>query len=353
MSMVCDRPIFIVGTERSGSNLLRLILNTHPAIAVPHPPHIVRYLGPTEEQYGDLSKDACFRQLAQDVVRLVRAHINPWEIPIDAERLVAHAPTRTVFGLYVALYEQYREWSGKPRWGCKSTFMIEHTDTVLANFPAARIIHLVRDPRDVAASSLTSVFNPCHPYHTAHVWSAQQRLGSACLAKHPMNTRCIRYEDLVADPCATIARICEFLEETPDPAMLAFFKTEAAQRGARLCESWRRTAEPIDSASSGRYRSALSPFGIRLVEAITRPQMRQFGYQPDAPESPIADDELCRPRLRHVLLNAWLRLRIEARSLFRDTNCWRRWRRDVVVLYLNNRLRLTAVRWLQEGQGQP
>ena len=80
--MTCD-PIFIIGTERSGSNLLRLILNAHSEIAVPHPPHVMSYFGPLEKYYGDLSRESNFRRLAKDVIVHLRSHIHPWEVEVD------------------------------------------------------------------------------------------------------------------------------------------------------------------------------------------------------------------------------------------------------------------------------
>ena len=50
-----DDPLFIIGTERSGSNLLRVILDAHSRISVPHPPHIMRYFSPLVARYGDLA----------------------------------------------------------------------------------------------------------------------------------------------------------------------------------------------------------------------------------------------------------------------------------------------------------
>ena len=76
-------PIFIVGTERSGSNLLRLILDAHPNIAIPHPPHIMLELDHLEPKYGDLSLDQNLRRLINDAVRVVEPPFAPWDIVVD------------------------------------------------------------------------------------------------------------------------------------------------------------------------------------------------------------------------------------------------------------------------------
>src|SRR4030065_1091704 len=71
-------PIFIVGTERSGSNLLRAILNAHENICIPHPPHIMNELAHLVPRYGDLSQDKNFRRLIDHAVRVVELHFAPW-----------------------------------------------------------------------------------------------------------------------------------------------------------------------------------------------------------------------------------------------------------------------------------
>ena len=89
---VTESPLFIIGTERSGSNLLRLILNTHSRIAIPHPPHVVRYFAPLEAAYGDLSRSKeAFTALVDDILAFVRMHIYPWDIPLDRARVLREA----------------------------------------------------------------------------------------------------------------------------------------------------------------------------------------------------------------------------------------------------------------------
>src|SRR5262249_10977142 len=147
---------FIIGTERSGSNLLRLILNQHPSITIPHPPHILKTMMPVERLYGDLRRDANFKKLVDDAVRLVELHFAPWDVPIDLKSVLAEAAGRDVYCVKAAIYNQFRRAMGKPRWGCKSTFVIHYVDRVRRWHPDAQFIHLVRDGRDVAASAKRS-----------------------------------------------------------------------------------------------------------------------------------------------------------------------------------------------------
>ena len=140
-------PIYIIGTERSGSNLLRVILNAHSGIDIPHPLHICNYFSRLVTGYGDITEDGPRGALVRDVLRLKAVHIYPWEVQIDAERVVRES--KDLLSITAAIYDQHLEASGKRRWGNKSTFMIHHVDQILARDPGARLVWLVRDVRDI------------------------------------------------------------------------------------------------------------------------------------------------------------------------------------------------------------
>jgi hypothetical protein len=327
-------PLFIIGTERSGSNLLRVILDTHSRIAIPHPPHIVRYFAPLEPSYGDLSgSDADFSRFVDDVIKLVNRHVYPWDFEIDRARVLREAEPRDAFGVTVALYDEYLERTGKARWGCKSTFMIDYTDRILARFPGARLIYLTRDPRDAAASSRASVFNPFHPYFTAVLWARQQRVGLSLLDRLPPQTILhVRYEDLLSDPVGVVSRVCGFLGEDFEEPMLRYFETAEARKGASLCQSWRNTGRPIQSDNHGKYRCELTEPEIAAVEGAARAEMERLGYSLTSP-SPSAPPTW-QSLLRCSVLDFWWRLQVECRSLRSDRNHWLRWRRDLTVACL-------------------
>jgi len=340
-----DRPLFIIGTERSGSNLLRLILNSHGAIFVPHPPHVVRYFAPLERYYGDLSRDDRFELLVRDVVRLVRIHIHPWDTPLCEADVIRAARWRSVFGVYAALHDLALAASGKERWGCKSTFMIDHADTVLSHYPRARFLHLVRDPRDVAASSKESVFNPFHPLLTARLWLAQQRTGAALAGRLGSETLlAVRYEDLLESPERTLERICAFLGEPFSPRMLRFFETDEARRSASLSASWRNTATPIIRDNAGRFARSLSEDEIRTVERICGPLMRRYGYAPRLSGAAAEAGELAgEVPLWPRAVDQALRVRAEFRSLRQDAIHFRRWGRGLLLWEIALRRRALSI----------
>lgn len=282
-------PFFIIGTERSGSNLLRAILNTHPGIYIPHPPHIMKDLGPVEGLYGDLNDDRNFRRLIADAARLVELHFFPWEITPSRQEAFERAAARNLYCVKAAFYDQYRRFRGAARWGCKSTFMVRYADKALKHSPGAKFIHLVRDGRDVAVSAKGSVFNHFHPYYVARLWSAQQKLAAELTASLGGDAALtVRYEDLTAEPERTVKAVCDFLGENYSDRLLGYYATEETKRLAAASDSWRNCAKPVLRDNSGKYRQRLSAGAIRIFEAEAFDELVRFGYRPDNAREALA-----------------------------------------------------------------
>ena len=341
MASLSQAPVFIIGTERSGSNLLRLILNAHSRIAIPHPPHIMRYLAHLQDRYGELSNDANMRALAADILTLIDAHIFPWEVELDADALVNAAPQRSTFGAVAAIYEHVRQSEGKARWGNKSTFMVHYTAEVLSVYPDARFILLVRDPRDVAVSARKSVFSPCHPVLSARLWAEQQTVGLSLLDTLPASAiHLLRYETLLADPEGVISDLCRFLDEDFEPTMLQFFKGREAKKSATLSESWGNTGKPVLSGNAGKFHQQLSEADTLAVEALCQSPMAALGYEPTFPPQDLERWSIGPGKQLQIRASELLmRTQIELRSMRRDDNHWRRWRRDATARALAARRR--------------
>ena len=326
-------PIFIIGTERSGSNLLRVILTAHSKIWIPHPPHFMNYFA--HLKYGDLVQQKNQEKVLRDMLRLVRYHIFPWtEYQLNQSQILSAVQHSSMFGLTAAIYEHVLPQTQKTIWGCKSTFMIAHIPAIRTLYPDARFIFLVRDPRDVSLSSKTSVFSPCHPLLSAKLWNEQQKIGLAAMNAHPESFHLLKYEELLQDHQGTLENICRFLQLELEPQMFDFFRQKEASKGAQLSESWKNTGKPIKSNNHGKWRTQLNPSEISDVESQCFDTMQLFGYQPTTDlASHIDPDRLAKIHRKERLLQA----RIEYQSFRNDKNVFLRWRRDSYVRYLNLR----------------
>lgn len=334
--MVCDNPVFIVGTERSGSNLLRQILNCHTKVSVPHPPHIMRYFSGIEHLYGDLSAPRNFRRLATDVVNHVHRHIHPWPSPIAIDQLIGNVCQKSLLGLCLGIYDQHLDTNKKPVWGCKSTFMVEFAEEILETRPGARFIWLVRDPRDVALSSRDSVFNPYHPYYTARLWKRQQEMGRNLWQRYGhYSVLKLHYEDLLRDSRTTIRKVCEFVGVDFEPGILHFFRTPSAATTSNLAFDWENLRVPILRGNFNKYTSGLTKSEIEIVESETADLMDFLGY----PRVFDSTGTTRLTRLKARVKNEMLRIRVEWRSLHRSDNHWIRWHRSVRMGLLRAKMR--------------
>ena len=272
-------PIFIIGTERSGTNLLRLILNSHPSIAIAHPPHILKNFFGLEQFYGDLLCDYNFKLLINDVVRSVELHPYPWGISLDKEKIFSQAKDRSLVAIYFAIYDQYLSSTGKKRWGCKSTFMINHVGLVRRYYPNAKFVYMVRDCRDVAVSAKKTIFNRYSVYYIARLWKKEQQTGIYWLNKLSKDEIfLLRYEDLLIRSEEVIRSLCVFLNEPYIPNMLAFFNGEEAKKSSWLSAAWVNTSKPILKNNFDKFKSGLKASEITFIEAIASEELDYFSY---------------------------------------------------------------------------
>lgn len=340
-------PIFIIGTERSGTNLLRLILNSNSAIAVPHPPHIMKLFTPLLPYYGNLAVDSNFCCLIADVCRMVDLHPYPWEVTLDRKRIFREAAARELICIYFAIYHQYLEHSGKERWCCKSTFMIDHVADILRFYPDARFIFMVRDGRDVAVSAKSSIFNHYHPYYSAKRWQREQMAGLHWLEKLPKEQiMLLKYENLTADPGKAVKTLCTFLDLPFDDKMLEYHCLHEAKKSGSLSISWENTAKPVISGNDGKFRKQLSEREILLFEAITFKELQELGYQTlNSTEYLLQVKELLgRERTAYWLAELGMKLQCELTHLVRDKNS---------VARIKKNLYLSYVRYLRTLTKQP
>jgi len=307
----------------------------------------MKLFSPLVPFYGDLAKDLNFRRLIADVCRMVELHPYPWEITLDRERIYRDAAARELICIYFAIYDQYLEHSGKQRWCCKSTFMIDHVADILRFYPEARFIFLTRDGRDVAVSAKSSIFNHYHVYYSAKRWQREQRTGLDWLAKlSARQIKLLKYEELTTDPSGKIKELCAFLDLPYDEKMLEYHRLNEAKKSGSLSISWENTAKPVISGNDGKFRKYLSEQEIRQFEAIALFEMQQLGYEPvNSPEYLLqVKDELAQERLAYRLTELALKLRTEMHHLLHDRNSTARMKKSLYMAYVKNLRKLIPSR---------
>ena len=185
--------------------------------------------------------------------------------------------------VFLAVMAAHASRAGARRVGEKTPQHYKHVERIGAMFPRARFIHVVRDPRAVVASRLRAGFASGSATAHARSWRRTARVHAACLESMPGDRYTeLRYEALVTDPEPELRRLCAFLEEDFDPAMLRFH--ERAESGfAERERAWKGGADrPLYTGSLDAWRERLTPRQTAAVERVAGREMLRFGYEPDA-----------------------------------------------------------------------
>lgn len=275
------KAIFMVGEQRSGSNLLRLILNESPDIAAPHPPHILERLMPVVNDMFDFEDTLNFRQLIDKVCQMVEANPVEWEkVVFDREEIFSRCKARNLIAIYDAIMATYAEAHDAKMWLCKSMQNIRWADELDAHFKDPKYIYLYRDPRDVCLSFMKAVVGEKHPYFIAKKWVELQKL---CIDYRNSARReqlfSLCYEDLLDNPERYVTALCSFLGIEFKPEMLAFHKSNEASNAARSSKLWANVSQPIMRSNRGKFAKELSKNDIEIIESIAGDVMDILGYE--------------------------------------------------------------------------
>jgi hypothetical protein len=268
-------PLFIAGPDRSGTTLMYALLASHADVSMVRRTNMWRYF---HGRYGDLAEAANRERCLAAMVGYRRMrHLQPDPDRIRREFLQG-APT---YGRLFALFHQHHaERAGARRWGDKSLHTEHYADRVFAEFPDARIIHMIRDPRDRYASVCKR-----HGQELSRVgaatgrWLASTRAARRNQARHPDRYVVVRYEDLARAPDRTMRRICADVGLEYSPSLLAL--SGAPEHRDRGGNSSFGDLEPgtISTRAVGRFRTVLTPPDIAFIQLVARHQMDAFGYQ--------------------------------------------------------------------------
>lgn len=273
--------IFMVGEQRSGSNLLRLILNESSSIAAPHPPHILQRFMPLLATYGDLNDKKSFKRLIDDVCRLVELNPVPWDkVKLKRKEIFNRCKEKSLIAVYATVMDLYAEAHGASAWVCKSMQNIQWADEINRYFDNPKYIYLYRDPRDVTLSFTKAVIGDKHPYFIAKQWNNLQELCINELKTQGDKTVIpLSYENLLKNPEKVVKELCNDIGITFNKNMMNFHKSKEAERSANSSTLWENLSQPIKNNNSQKFMSELTSHEIKIIESITGKVMDTLGYE--------------------------------------------------------------------------
>jgi hypothetical protein len=275
---VSDRPVLVLGVSRSGTTLLKEMLDSHSQLAIPTESYFVPQLWDRHSRTFD--REA----FLEDVGRLAR--VQEWGVTPDDVRARLPDNTTAADGIR-AIYRSYADARGKPRFGDKTPSYMQSLDLLDRVFPDAQYVHLVRDGRDAGLSFLEMRrkprFNLARPRGIAS-FASQWKLeieNARELGRRvgPARYHELRYEDLVREPEAKLRRVTSFLGLEFEPDMLAYH----AGVDASVLQDHPLLAEP-PTPDTRRWHEQLSPADTQIFEAIAGDTLSALGYERAYPD---------------------------------------------------------------------
>lgn len=272
--------IILLSSERSGSNLLRLMFNSHSQISGPAAPHIAKHLAPYIHLYGDLSSDKKLVPLIEDMLALTKIQVDPWRKDISVEYVLKEIRTYTFWEVYQAIFSLNAKCEGKHYWFNKENNLFDYAFEILHSLSGFKFIYLVRDGRDYACSMKKVLGGHSHYYQIANQWKNEQL---KCLRiytqlKKSESIYLLYYEDLIAKPEETLRELVNFAGFDYEENMLNYFNSDYASLTASKTASWENLSKPVMNSNSGKFKTQMSAKDIRLFESIAGDELRLLGY---------------------------------------------------------------------------
>ncbi|WP_078121297.1 sulfotransferase family protein [Thiosocius teredinicola] len=272
-------PLFIVGLSRSGTKLIRDLLNRHPHIAIPVAethflPHLFeRIIGddvvptsPKLRQFEELLSGSTFLRRLQQ-----RGSVPDWQ---QLKQAFGRPTWLEVIEQVLRLYAGSAD-DARVIWGDKTPRYLAHMRLLKHRFPQARFLHIVRDPRDRALSVRQAWGG--NLYLSADDW--RQSLMQAARDAQALGSdyKTIRYEDLLTYPEQTMRSVCKFLDIDFSPDTLVL---DRPVENLGDPDDVTRKQSTIVASNVGRFHDRLNTRQRRRIEQIVFPIARQLGSAP-------------------------------------------------------------------------
>ena len=268
-------PIFIGGLDNSGKTHLRLALSSHPEIAMTRRSYMWTRI---YNRYGDLRQHKNFERCLKALLdrKDVRS-LQPNPERIRREFLQGEPTYGRLFAL---IHEHYAERLEKSRWGEQEADIEHYADEIFAAYPSARIIHMLRDPRNRYDEMLRTTPPKVRlgrvGVNTAD-WLQSARVAGRNQQRYPKNYLVLSYESLISKPEDTLRTVCDFIDVGYVPAMLTLEGAIGFGKGKKSGTSAELETGVVEFRFDGSQ--AVSPREVAFMQALARKEMTARGYK--------------------------------------------------------------------------
>lgn len=269
-------PFFIIGAQRSGTTLLRLILNAHSKIAIPEEGTfwmpLIRSL---HKNYDAPINEKTLR----NYIKYIRQNeaFKVWQLSLDnALARLNYEKGITIRDLMQSLYTEYAIANNKSMWGDKTPSFFRKISELSMIFPNARFIHIVRDGRDVYLSMRGREQGRENIAVAALEWKYKVQKVRGLLEQLPQERRFeVNYEDILRLPERKVLEICNFLGIDYEESMMDFY--ESSHRFVGKHHS-KLIYKPISSSPAERWKKQMSDSENKIFESIAHNCLKDLEY---------------------------------------------------------------------------
>jgi protein-tyrosine sulfotransferase len=272
-------PFFIVGSGRSGTTLLRSILQEHPALNIPPetmgrlPNMIKKYFRYGGADWEDLVTICLAEFQSFDTFSFWQTDLEPVQQQLRQLPKNERSLDRIIHDIYRAHGGSHKP--GATRWGDKSPFNTLRLSWLDRVFPDAQYIEIIRDGRDVARSYRQADLMP-DLASGAQRWEQSIRAVTRFKRKAGNRVHSLRYENLVADPESEIRKVCNFLNLDYRSSMITARDSEL---GDTSLEHMQNVTQPISEASIGKWKETLTAEELKRLQNEIGQTLKQLGYE--------------------------------------------------------------------------
>lgn len=268
---------FIVGCGRSGTTLLQSMLLSHPRITIPPETKFYSMIRDTHRGVN-LSTDRGFRT----ATKITWTTLNSRGIGFDRERFEALAAEadRTWPGIFTAVLAAYADTRGADRVGEKSPVHTHYAHEIMEDFPEAKFVHVLRDPRAVVLSRMKAGFGTRLIGPNIVRWRRAVEMHDRIADRlGPERYHVLRYEDFVRDRETSLRTLCGFLGIEFVPEMLEHQDRDDRGWSDRSKDWLQNTLKPVFTSSIDAWKQDMKRSHIAMIEASLGDRIEQMGYE--------------------------------------------------------------------------
>jgi hypothetical protein len=283
--------------------MLRLMLNAHPEIAIPHDSAELwlSYRG-RAPSYDNLAARENVERMMEDL--LAEPRIKAWKTDLPRDQIFAEPLPDSFPAVMRRFHEVFARAHGKSFWGDKNTGTLVELDKLNEMFPACKIIHIVRDGRDCALSHTGKdyVYGYATIWRAAVEWRDQVTLCKKMGAMLPRERFLeLRYEDLILDCTRELDRVCKFLDVAFAPEMLKFYETVDTAVPAERRSLWPMLDKPPQASNVYKWKVEMGESDRAVFERNAGALLGEYGYE-------TLPGTIRRGRLREIWLQIYDRV---------------------------------------------